>query len=232
MVNSKAGLLITLLDRSGSMTSCKRQTITGMTELLQGQAQLLVNKELDSLKVFIAQFNESPYRPIRADQNILAWPTVSNQLQMHKSGAAYEVLVDMEELNPKAFPSLEKYYPRGGTSLYDSIAYTINLVGANLSNLKEEERPGTILFVIITDGEENSSIEYSGTQVGEMINHQRDRYNWKFMFIGSSEAALNDAVHTLSIDRGSTVSYDSTQEGTTRMYGVLSKAVTATYRGN
>lgn len=213
MVNSKAGLLVTLLDRSGSMSRCKQQTIIGMTELLQGQAQLLINKELDSLKLFIAQFDESPFTPSGVSPN-------------------YEVLVDMEELNPKALPNLEKYYPRGSTSLYDSIAHTINLVGAHLSSLKEENRPGTILFVIITDGEENSSLEYSGPQVGEMINHQRDTYNWKFMFIGSSEAALNDAVRTLSIDKGSTVSYNSTQEGTTRMYTLLSKAVTATYRGD
>jgi uncharacterized protein YegL len=108
---------------------------------------------------------------------------------------------DQYELNYNAKPlqevpalTHETYRPRGWTRLYDAIGKTIDDVGQKLAALPEAERPDKVLVIIMTDGQENSSREYSGKRIHEMITHQREKYNWEFAFHGCNEAALKDAV--------------------------------------
>ncbi len=79
--------------------------------------------------------------------------------------------------------------PRGGTALFDAVGIEIHKTGADLGAMDEDERPGRVLFVIVTDGEENSSHEYGLETVRSLVEHQRDVYNWNFQFIGADEAA-------------------------------------------
>lgn len=79
--------------------------------------------------------------------------------------------------------------PRGMTALLDAVGSEIHRTGADLSKLDEDERPGRVLFVIVTDGAENSSNEYNLETVRSLVEHQRDVYNWVFQFIGAGEAA-------------------------------------------
>jgi hypothetical protein len=81
------------------------------------------------------------------------------------------------------------YLPGGTTALYDAIGNTINSVGLSLSNMKEEERPDKVIFVIVTDGEENSSREFSRDQIFKMITLQTDTYKWDFVFMGANQDA-------------------------------------------
>lgn len=83
-----------------------------------------------------------------------------------------------------------KLVPRGWTALNDAIGRTINEVGERLAKTPEEERPALVLFMIVTDGHENSSQEFSGEKVKEMIAHQKEKYNWKFTFLGTEEDSL------------------------------------------
>lgn len=89
----------------------------------------------------------------------------------------------------------EDYIAGGTTALYDAVGATIDEIGRALSNTPEEERPEKVMFVIITDGEENASVEYSQNDVLERIRHQKEKYNWDFSFIGANidaEKAAND----------------------------------------
>lgn len=109
------------------------------------------------------------------------------------------------------------YQPTGSsTSLYDAIGMTIDSVGAKLAALPESERPGKVLVMIQTDGCENSSHLYSRNRVAEMIKHQRDKYDWDFVFVGASEIAVRDAV-ALGIPKDWTEQYAATPAGTAGM---------------
>ena len=79
--------------------------------------------------------------------------------------------------------------PRGGTALLDAVGGEIVRTGENLAALSEEHRPEQVLFVVVTDGQENSSMEYQLEAVRNLITRQRDQYNWAFQFLGAAEAA-------------------------------------------
>jgi hypothetical protein len=222
MVNMKSGLLVSLIDRSGSMSSMKREVISGMSEVLKGQADLVTSGQLESMRAFVAQFDYSPFPTSKVE--------LVKQLPIHpENNSGYDILVNMEQLNAHNLPSLDNYQPRGSTALYDAIGYTIKLIGTKLASLPEEERPGMVFFVIVTDGEENSSIVFKGAEVGEMIKHQRDVYSWKFMFIGSDESALKDANVTLNIPKADTTAYVADAKGTSRMFERLNRSVSTEY---
>ena len=84
------------------------------------------------------------------------------------------------------------FVPRGMTALYDAVGRTINTVGAVLSQTPERDRPDKVLFVILTDGRENSSREFNKHQVFTMVEHQRSKYSWQFMYLAANEAGMKD----------------------------------------
>jgi hypothetical protein len=80
--------------------------------------------------------------------------------------------------------------PRGLTALVDAIGKTIADVGIKLDRLPEDERPGTVIVAVVTDGMENASQEYTADNVKEMIKHQTDVYGWNFTFLGANMDAV------------------------------------------
>ena len=104
--------------------------------------------------------------------------------------------------------TLESYVPRGSTALLDAIGKTINATGARLHNTPEDQRPSNVLVVILTDGQENASLEFDRVKIKSMIEHQTSKYDWHFVFL----AANQDAVLTASgygISSSSSMSYSS-----------------------
>ena len=87
----------------------------------------------------------------------------------------------------------ETYQPRGGTPLLDALAKTIQSTGAALKAIPETERPDKVVFVIITDGQENSSHQFNKSQVREMIEHQENVYKWNFVYLGANQDAFAEA---------------------------------------
>ena len=83
--------------------------------------------------------------------------------------------------------------PRGMTALLDAVGRAINETGIRLSELEEADRPGLVIFVITTDGLENSSAEFSKAQIKEMIEHQQSKYDWHFTFLGANQDAFAEA---------------------------------------
>lgn len=106
------------------------------------------------------------------------------------------------------------YKVGGMTAMNDGIGTAIDEIGQWLDSMKEEEKPSQNLIVIMTDGEENASTEYSLKEVQEKIKHQTEKYNWTFVYMGvditKKEAAENLGIKTRSYSsKGSTDMYDN-----------------------
>lgn len=120
--------------------------------------------------------------------------------------------------------------PRGMTALLDAIGKTINTVGERLDKTPEEDRPEQVIVVIVTDGHENSSQEFSRGTINEMITHQREKYNWEFVFLAANQDAMEEAT-SLGIARGKAVNIDATKKGMVDTYGLVNCAVSS-YRSS
>lgn len=113
------------------------------------------------------------------------------------------------------------YVPRGNTALLDAIGRTIDDLGARLAAMPEEERPGGVIVAILTDGHENSSLEYTRRRVAEMIEHQRTVYNWSFVFLAANQDAIDEA-KKMNMDPALAFRYDGTAHGTRSVMRTMS----------
>jgi uncharacterized protein YegL len=110
----------------------------------------------------------------------------------------------------KAVPKM-RLEPRGGTPLLDALGQTIDRTGERFRNAPEEKRPGQVMFVIITDGEENSSHAYTKERVKQMVEHQSKVYKWEFVFLGANMDSFAEA-GGLGIHSGAIANFSSLPE--------------------
>lgn len=129
----------------------------------------------------------------------------------------YEVPHDHVALGEVAPLTDKEYFARGSTALLDAVGRTIDSVGARLAAAPEEERPEHVVFVITTDGRENSSREYTAKQVREMVEHQQQKYSWQFVFLGANMDAVSEA-RNLGISAQYAANFTPTGRGVNRMY--------------
>ena len=120
----------------------------------------------------------------------------------------------------------DSYYADGMTAMNDAIGKAIVTTGARLAAMNEADRPGKVLFVIITDGEENSSHEYSYDKIASMIKEQREVYNWEFMFLGANIDVQKTAT-MMNIPLSNTITYAATVTGNMDMYASMNNATTS-----
>ena len=80
--------------------------------------------------------------------------------------------------------------PRGSTALLDAVGRAINETGARLAATAESQRPALVVFVIVTDGAENSSREFTRDQIRTMVEHQQSAYKWQFTFLAANQDAF------------------------------------------
>lgn len=119
----------------------------------------------------------------------------------------------------------------GMTALYDAVAKAIEASGSSLANLAEADRPGKVLFVIVTDGEENSSQEHRGEEgrlaIKSMVERQAKDYSWEFVFLAANmDAQLVGA----GIGVANAANFAPTNRGVGQTYSSLSHSTRA-YRG-
>ena len=113
------------------------------------------------------------------------------------------------------------YFPAGRTALNDAVGTAIDEIGKVLASMDESERPAANLIVIMTDGGENCSKEYSIEQIREKIKHQTDKYNWTFMYLGA-DITSSDIADTLGVKyRGF-----STKKSLNNNYAMLNSVIT------
>ena len=140
----------------------------------------------------------------------------------------YELLHDRIDIRAVA-PMTEKEYCVGGcTALIDAIGRTIHKLVSVQKSTAEEYRAEKVMFVIITDGEENASREYSLKQVKKMIEHEREAYGWEFVFLGANIDAVRTAGQ-FGINSDRAADYLPDAAGTALYFAVMAEAV-AQYR--
>ena len=153
MTDSTKSLIAALLDRSGSMSSCKPATEDGWRELISEQ-----RGQPGRCEVTLAQFD--------TEYDVLYPPT--------DISAVPEFVVE----------------PRGRTALRDAAGRFITEVGEQLAAMPEEQRPGKVICLIMTDGMENASQHWSWDAVKRLITQQREVYGWEFIFLGANIDAV------------------------------------------
>ena len=129
--------------------------------------------------------------------------------------------VDIQKIEPLTD---KEYYVRGCTALLDAVGGAIHHIGNVHKYAREDDRPEKTLFVITTDGMENASRAYSYGRLKAMIQRQKEKYGWEFIFLGANiDAAKEAARFGISEDRAANYHADSV--GTAVIYEAMSEAV-------
>ena len=129
--------------------------------------------------------------------------------------------VDIQKVAPM---TRADYYVRGCTALLDAVGKAIQHIGNVHKYAREEDRPEKTLFVITTDGMENASREYTYDRLKLLIQRQKDKYGWEFLFLGANiDAAKEAARFGIGADRA--VNYHADHQGTAVIYEAVSEAV-------
>lgn len=137
----------------------------------------------------------------------------------------YQIDYEGKNINDVADLNEETYVPRGNTALLDAVGRTVNTVGARLAALHEDKRPGQIIFLIITDGQENCSKEFAAAKVKEMVKHQTDVYNWSFVFLGGGDIESQKAQGS-SLGFNTSNTYGFSRNNVPGLYAHISKGIT------
>lgn len=184
-MNSNYTDITILLDRSGSMQSCKND--------MEGA----ISSYLDNLK------NDFKDRDIRVSlysfDNDICCDFIERPLQDTKG-----ILIE----------------PRGCTALLDAMGKSILYTGSRLASKSEADRPINVLFVVITDGEENASIEYKIDAVKKMVVHQTDVYKWNFVYLGANQDSFSVGAG-LGVAPYNSLNYQPNTRSVGRMSSVL-----------
>lgn len=113
--------------------------------------------------------------------------------------------------------------PRWSTALYDSLHKYIVDIGDRLSKMSEDDRPEKVIVAVFTDGQENASKEITAKALSEKIKHQRDNYQWIFLFIGANQDAIL-AAGNIGILAKDSITYAANSHGTQAAYASTSAA--------
>lgn len=131
--------------------------------------------------------------------------------------------IDLKQIQPMT----DKQYTVGGcTALLDAIGGAIHHIGNVHKYAREEDRPEHTMFVITTDGMENASHTYTAEKVKAMIERQKEKYGWEFLFLGANIDAVATA-RTFGISEDRAVRYQCDSKGTELNFQAVSNAVTA-----
>lgn len=136
----------------------------------------------------------------------------------------YELLHDRIDIRAVSPITDREYQVGGSTALLDAIGRTINKIGNAQKYTSDSYRAENVMFVIITDGEENSSREYSSEKVKKQIQRQKSEYGWEFIFLGANIDAVETA-ERFGISADHAQNYHPDSEGVELNFRVMSDAV-------
>lgn len=143
----------------------------------------------------------------------------------------YELLHD--RINVRGIsPITEKDYQVGGTTaLLDAIGFTIQKIVNVQKKTSESEQAEKVLFVITTDGMENASREFTTDKIKKMVQYQKEKFGWEFLFLGANIDAISTAAQ-FGIGEDFAVEYHADEIGMQLNYEAVSEAVTNIRGGN
>ena len=135
-----------------------------------------------------------------------------------------EVIHDRTDIRKIEQLTDREYYVRGCTALLDAVGGAIYHIGNVHKYAREEDRPEKTLFVITTDGMENASRKYSYEKVRSMIERQKEKYGWEFIFLGANIDATKEAAR-FGIGEAHAANYHADGLGTAVIYEAMNEAV-------
>ena len=157
---------------------------------------------------------------------------IQKQIQENGEAIVSTVLFDSQcEVRHDRIP-LEKipvktendYYVRGCTALLDAVGRAIHHIGNVHKYAREEDRPDKTLFIITTDGMENASHRYTYDKVKQMVERQKNKFGWEFLFLGANIDAIGVA-NRFGISEDRAVNYECDSRGTEVNFNVFSAVV-------
>ena len=140
-----------------------------------------------------------------------------------------EVVYDRQPVKMVEPLTDRQYYVRGCTALLDAIGGAIHHIGNVHKYAREEDRPEKTMFIITTDGMENASRFYTYDRVKYMVERQKEKYGWEFLFLGANIDAISVAAR-FGINADRAINYECDQVGTSLNYQVMSETITAVRR--
>lgn len=156
---------------------------------------------------------------VATGKEILVWfSTFDDKYKMvHQNINAKNVTITRDQIEP-----------RGMTALYDAMKNTITSVGEDLAAMTD--RPGKVIMVILTDGEENASINATRSEVMDMVKEQQEKYSWEFMFLGANQDAIGNGA-ALGIGQNASCDFDYSELGCETVLRTASNAINRTISG-
>jgi hypothetical protein len=212
-----------VLDSSGSMASIFDDTIAGFNHFLKAQ------KEAEGeATMTLVEFAQPAFERGLTNwgPNTLIGGVLNDRVP--KTVPDINVKFDFRPITAVEELNKSNYRPNGGTPLLDTIGETIVRTGRALAALPESLKPSKVLFVIITDGEENASHFYNLDKIKELTTHQSIVYKWEFMYLGANQDAIQVG-GSFGIKASSSMSYGLSSGEIGSTYQVLASK-TAAYR--
>ena len=176
--------IVVILDRSGSMTSLKKDIQGGFDSFIAEQRKLP-----GECFVSLVRFDDTT-------------ETVYTRIPL------------------ASVPKLD-LVPRGNTALFDAVGRTIAETGARFASMREEDRPSQVVLLILTDGENNASVEFTQQMVREAVEHQTGKYSWTVSFLGTNQDAVLTAKQ-MGIAASNTISYRNSGVGVKTLFNNVS----------
>ena len=138
----------------------------------------------------------------------------------------YEVVYAAEPIAHASRLTVDLFQPRGSTALLDAIGRTIDGTGGRLAALSEDERPDRVMLVIITDGLENASSDFTRARIFDMISTQRDVFHWSFLFLAANQDAIAEGA-SVGIGAQQSLNFSATGAGIRAASRRMSRAVSS-----
>jgi len=130
----------------------------------------------------------------------------------------YDVLYEARDLKEVPVMTDVSYFVRGSTALLDAIGRAANTAGARYASMPKDKQPEKVIVLIITDGYENCSREFSNEDIRAIIEHQEGKYSWEFTYLGANQDAFAVAHKTWGMKTSNIANYSATTRGTASAY--------------
>lgn len=227
MSNPNYTHIVLLVDASGSMQNTKQATIDGVNAFIESQKHL---PELADRNLSLSDDFSDSTVSIKCTMTLAVFSTgarsstFATQTPSETNGEPqepyhYAKLCEAQDIMTAPLMTNENYYTVGGTPLIDAFYKTITDCSGFISRLPEDEKPGRIIIVSITDGEENSSQKHTRSEL-KKLTQEKTALNWQFIYLGANQDAFSES-EGYGIARGQSLNYVQDSAGITKGFTSL-----------